>query len=163
MSDIVKDISAKEFNTSVKVCCSKRADVFRFTTENQNIQKEFWNKTQMQLSSLKSKKTSEKKVSEDIWNYKIKGVNKDFNSQISISSENKNLNVIDHSESVKIWNEIPNSLQKADILSSNISNIIPSQDLARISEMLSQSIKIIKSWKNTWKFVKKNIDVWIQR
>ena len=163
MSDIVKDISAKEFNTSVKVCWSKRANVFRFTTENQNIQKEFWNKTQMQLSSLKSKKTAEKKVSEDIWNYKIKGVNKDFNSQISISSENKNLNVIDHSESVKIWNEIPNLFQKADILSSNFSNIIPSQDLARISEMLSQSIKIIKSWKNTWKFVKKNIDVWIQR
>ena len=118
----------------------------------------------MQLSSLKSKKTAEKKVSEDIWNYKIKGVNKDFNSQISISiKKKKNLNVIDHSESVKIWNEIPNSLQKANILSSNISNIIPSQDLARISEMLSQSIKIIKSWKNTWKFVKKNIDVWIQR
>ena len=66
MSDIVKDISAKEFNTSVKVCWSKRANVFRFTTENQNIQKEFWNKTQMQLSSLKSKKTAEKKVSEDI-------------------------------------------------------------------------------------------------
>ena len=163
MSDIVKDISAKEFNTSVKVCWSKRAHVFRFTTENQNIQKEFWNKTQIQLSSLKSKKTAEKKVSEDIWNYKIKGFNKDFYSQISISSENKNLNVIDHSESVKIWNEIPNLLQKADILSSNFSNIIPSQDLARISEMLSQSIKIIKSWKNTWKFVKKNIDVWIQR
>ena len=117
----------------------------------------------MQLSSLKSKKTAEKKVSEDIWNYKIKGVNKDFKSQIIISSENKNLNVIEHSESVKIWNEIPNLFQKADILSSNFSNIIPSQDLARISEMLSQSIKIIKSWKNTWKFVKKNIDVWIQR
>ena len=85
----------------------------------------------MQLSSLKSKKTAEKKVSEDIWNYKIEGFNKDFNSQISKSSENKNLNVIDHSESVKIWNEILNSFQKANILSSNISNIIPSQDLAK--------------------------------
>ena len=104
----------------------------------------------MQLSLLKSKKTAERKVSEDIWNYKIKSFNKDFNSQISISSENKNLNVIDHSKSVKIWNEIPNSFQKSDILS-----IIPSQDLTRISEILSQSIKIIKSWKNTWKIVKK--------
>ena len=66
MSDIVKDISTKEFNTSVKVCWSKRANVFRFTTENQNIQKEFWNKTQMQLSSLKSKKTAEKNISEGI-------------------------------------------------------------------------------------------------
>ena len=62
MSDIVKDISAKEFNTSVKVCWSKRTNVFRLTTKNQKLQKVFWNKTQKQLSSLKSKKTDEKKV-----------------------------------------------------------------------------------------------------
>ena len=66
MSVIAKEILAKEFNTNVKVCWSKRANVFRFTTENQNIQKEFRNKTQMQLSSLKSMKTAEKMVSEDI-------------------------------------------------------------------------------------------------
>ena len=83
MSDIVKDFPTKKLNTSVKGCWRKRANVFKFTTENQNIQKELWNKTQMHFSSLKSKKTAEKKVSEDIWNYKIKGINKDFNSQIS--------------------------------------------------------------------------------
>ena len=163
MSDIVKDISAKEFNTSVNVCWSKRANIFRFTTVNQKLQKKLLNKTQIQISPLKSKKTVKKKVSKDIWSYKIKGFNKDFNSQPSISSENKNLKVIDHSVSDKIWNEMPNSFQKVDILSSNITSIIPSHDLARILEMLSQSIKIIKSWNNTWKFVKKNIDEWIQR
>ena len=64
--DIVKNILAKEFNTSVKVCWNKRADAFRLTSENQKLQKDFFDKTRMQLYSIKSKKSEKKKVSEDI-------------------------------------------------------------------------------------------------
>ena len=54
INNIITDISDKEFNMHVKVWWNKRTDAFKFTPDNYKLQNLIWNKTKMQLSSLKS-------------------------------------------------------------------------------------------------------------
>ena len=147
----------------VKVWWNKRADAFKFTPENYKLQNLIWNKTKMQLSSLKSIKILNTKVGDDISKYKRESINKVFQSYLQINMDKEDSNIINSSKSISALNETSTTLPKIDILDDNIANIIDIQYLTKISKMLRNSIKIIGKWKNTSKFIKKSINIWIQR
>ena len=147
----------------VKVWWNKRADAFKFTPENYQLQNLIWNKTKMQLSSLKSIKTLETKVGDDISKHKREFINKVSQSYLQINMDKEDSNIINSSKSISALNETSITLPKIDILDDNIVNIIDIQYLTKISKMLRNSIKIIGKWKNSSKFIKKSIDIWIQR
>ena len=81
--------------------------------------------------------------------------------QINIDKENSN--IINSSKSISALNEMSITLPKIDILNDNITIIIDTQYWTKISKMQRNSIKIISKWKNISKFIKKSIDIWIQR
>ena len=147
----------------VKVWWNKRADAFKFTSENYQLQNLIWNKTKMQLSSLKSIKILNTKVGDDISKHKSEFINKVSQSYLQINMDKEDSNIINSSKSISALNETSITLPKIDILDDNIANIIDIQYLTKISKMLRNSIKIIGKWKNTSKFIKKSIDIWIQR
>ena len=117
----------------------------------------------MQLSSLKSIKILNTKVGDDISKHKSEFINKVSKSYLQINMDKEDSNIINSSKSISALNETSITLPKIDILDDNIENIIDIQYLTKISKMLRNSIKIIGKWKNTSKFIKKSIDIWIQR
>ena len=147
LNNIIRDISDKEFSMHVKVRWNKRADAFKFTPENYQLQNLIWNKAKIQLSSLKSIKILEPKVGDDISKYKRELINKVSHSYLQINMDKKDSNIINSSKSIRALNETSITLPEIDILDDNILNIIDIQYLANISKMLRNSIKIIGKWK----------------